>query len=126
MKRCPECRRDYYDETLLYCLDDGNALLDGPASDSGNEPATKHLPASDESNTALLPGSTKPGTAASSVNRRYLGLALLILVLLLIGAGFVAYRYSKPAATQPRTIQVERLTTNGRATTAAISPDGKF
>jgi hypothetical protein len=32
MKRCPECRRDYYDETLLYCLDDGSALLDGPAS----------------------------------------------------------------------------------------------
>jgi hypothetical protein len=32
MKRCPECRRDYYDDTLLYCFDDGNALLEGPAS----------------------------------------------------------------------------------------------
>jgi tetratricopeptide (TPR) repeat protein len=41
MKRCPECRRDYYDETLLYCLDDGNALLEGPAS--GNEAATAIL-----------------------------------------------------------------------------------
>jgi TolB-like protein/tetratricopeptide (TPR) repeat protein len=30
MKRCPECRRDYYDETLMYCLDDGKALLEGP------------------------------------------------------------------------------------------------
>ncbi len=30
MKRCPECRRDFYDDTLLYCLDDGNALLEGP------------------------------------------------------------------------------------------------
>src|SRR6478609_11281301 len=30
MKRCTECRRDYYDETLTYCLDDGTALLDGP------------------------------------------------------------------------------------------------
>jgi len=29
MKRCPECRRDYYDDTLLYCLDDGNSLIDG-------------------------------------------------------------------------------------------------
>ncbi len=38
MKRCPECRRDYYDDTLLYCLDDGNALLEGPASE--REPAT--------------------------------------------------------------------------------------
>jgi len=32
MKRCPECRRDYHDDSLLYCLDDGNVLLDGPAS----------------------------------------------------------------------------------------------
>ena len=31
MKRCPQCRRDYYDDSLLYCLDDGNALVDGPA-----------------------------------------------------------------------------------------------
>ena len=22
MKRCSECRRDYHDETLLYCLED--------------------------------------------------------------------------------------------------------
>ena len=46
MKRCPECRRDYYDETLLYCLDDGNPLLEGPASGSfsGDEPATAILP----------------------------------------------------------------------------------
>ncbi len=37
MKRCPDCRRDYYDDTLLYCLDDGNALLEGPGT---REPAT--------------------------------------------------------------------------------------
>jgi hypothetical protein len=58
MKRCPECRRNYYDDTLLYCLDDGNALLDGPTSGSGaaneletilsdinigNEPPTRFL-----------------------------------------------------------------------------------
>lgn len=32
MKRCPECRRDYYDDSLAYCLDDGSVLLEGPAS----------------------------------------------------------------------------------------------
>lgn len=37
MKRCPECRRDYYDDTLLYCLDDGNALLEGPATASSSD-----------------------------------------------------------------------------------------
>ena len=41
MKRCPECRRDYYDDSLLYCLDDGTALLDGPAS--RDEPVTAFL-----------------------------------------------------------------------------------
>jgi len=30
MKLCPECRREYYDDSLLYCLDDGSRLLDGP------------------------------------------------------------------------------------------------
>jgi len=38
MKRCPGCRRDYADETLNFCLDDGSVLLDGPAS--MDEPAT--------------------------------------------------------------------------------------
>ena len=33
MKRCPDCRRDYADETLLYCLDDGTALVEGPAEE---------------------------------------------------------------------------------------------
>ena len=31
MKRCPECRRDYYDGQMIFCLDDGTRLLDGPA-----------------------------------------------------------------------------------------------
>src|SRR4051812_47490466 len=30
MKRCPECFRDYFDETLNFCLDDGTHLLAGP------------------------------------------------------------------------------------------------
>ncbi|MEQ1763465.1 MAG: hypothetical protein ABL984_10010 [Pyrinomonadaceae bacterium] len=37
MKRCPECRKDYLDDSLLYCLDDGAALVQGTVT---NEPAT--------------------------------------------------------------------------------------
>jgi Tol biopolymer transport system component len=33
MKRCPQCRRDYYDDSLRYCLDDGSALLEGPVTE---------------------------------------------------------------------------------------------
>ena len=40
MKRCPECRKDYLDDSLLYCLDDGAALVQGSVTD---EPATAIL-----------------------------------------------------------------------------------
>jgi hypothetical protein len=38
MKKCLQCLREYFDETLNYCLDDGVALLHGPAS--ADEPET--------------------------------------------------------------------------------------
>src|SRR5688500_12845064 len=41
MKRCPECRRGYYDDSLHYCLDDGAEVLEGPAS--ADAPATAIL-----------------------------------------------------------------------------------
>lgn len=41
MKRCPECRRDYFDDSLMFCLDDGAALLEGP---TGTESQTRILP----------------------------------------------------------------------------------
>ena len=33
MKRCPTCRRDYFDDSLSFCLDDGDRLLEGPSPD---------------------------------------------------------------------------------------------
>ena len=42
MKRCPECRRDYVDDTLLYCLEDGVALVQGSVA-SSDEPQTALL-----------------------------------------------------------------------------------
>jgi TolB-like protein/Tfp pilus assembly protein PilF len=39
MKRCPECRRDYYDDSLSYCLEDGAVLVSGLP----DEPATAIL-----------------------------------------------------------------------------------
>ena len=121
MKRCPECRRDYFDDTLLYCLDDGVALLDGPAS--VDEPSTAILsePSAasaglarvaerSESNTALL---QPPATVGSglSVQRRGLDKRLLALPLLiaLIVLGFFAYRYSGPGSRQIESIAVMPL-----------------
>ncbi len=60
MKRCPECRRDYFDDTLLYCLDDGNALLEGPATaESSSSAVGRH---DDEPATAIL---SEPGAVAT-------------------------------------------------------------
>src|SRR5438132_13494915 len=108
MKRCPECRRDYYDDSLLYCLDDGTALLDGPAS--ADEPATAILseppavaggltrPAHEsESKTAILQppataGGSDPFVPQPQGNRNKLLATFAVAVLLLI-AGFLGYRY---------------------------------
>lgn len=66
MKRCPECRKDYYDDSLLYCLDDGAALIQGSVTD---EPATAILKserASDEHLTKRL-NVEGTGSSASSI-----------------------------------------------------------
>jgi len=47
MKRCPDCGRDYNDDSLSFCLDDGAELLFGPATD---EPATAIMPSEQVSN----------------------------------------------------------------------------
>lgn len=70
MKRCPECRRDYYDETLLYCLDDGNELLDGPASSESRPRATEEL-SSSESPTAVFRVSPSGGSVLDEGTRAF-------------------------------------------------------
>ena len=53
MKRCPACRRDYFDDTLLFCLDDGVQLLDGPSS---VEPKTILFPDPVSQHKSVFPG----------------------------------------------------------------------
>lgn len=58
MKRCPECRRDYYDDSLSYCLEDGAVLLSG-------------LP--DEPATAILSGDLQSDEPSTRTFDRYVG-----------------------------------------------------
>ncbi|MGI8813401.1 MAG: hypothetical protein ACR2IH_12880, partial [Pyrinomonadaceae bacterium] len=119
MKRCPECRRDYTDDTLLYCLEDGVQLLQGsvPISQTlADEPATALLHTPDAAGdaptraqihttdqTAVLPRGAEAepqknvGDSSEkrsfSVNKAATPLVIAgIAVLLLIG-GFFGYRY---------------------------------
>ena len=64
MKRCPDCRRDYYDDSLLYCLDDGTALLEGPATSEPGGLATGVV-SLDEPATAILHSAAPSSEAAT-------------------------------------------------------------
>ena len=121
MKRCPECRRDYYDDTLLYCLDDGNALLEGPATaSSGDEPATAILhstaapgeaPTRAQINTteqtAVLPRGAEAEPRESlgghserqslSAHRAAKPLAAVVVAAIVLIGGFFGYRYFTPS-----------------------------
>lgn len=131
MKRCPECRRDFYDDTLTFCLDDGARLVEGPASE---EPATA-IQRGPESKTELLPGtspidagSTGEFASRSATRSKTLISAAIVGLLAVAGIGFAVYKFrpSAPAAPAPfQSITIERLTSNGKATQAVISPDGK-
>src|SRR2546421_11069949 len=96
MKRCPTCRRDYHNDSLSYCLDDGSELLDGPAS--GNELATVMLPGEagtgDDQPSADVGDPLRPETRPEPEERRDVGRnilqrgsmwAALVMVIVLIG-----------------------------------------
>lgn len=114
MKRCPECRRDYYDDSLLYCLDDGNALLEGPTS--ADEPATAILyetaPPGEAvtraqihttDHTAILPSEVSDHFY-KRFDKRFL-VAPLALAVIVFG-GFFGYRYLGSASGQIESIAV--------------------
>ncbi len=63
MKRCPECLRDYYDDSLLFCLDDGTALLEGPARSETPQSPSNSGRFSGEQRTAVLRETTADNEA---------------------------------------------------------------
>ena len=102
MKRCPECRRDYYDDSLLYCLDDGSALLEGPAS--SDEPATAIFPDLDATD-RLTQGKLPKGDDPLPPKPRTGGIRLwvpAVVASIVIVTGYLAYQYFyKPLSRQP-------------------------
>jgi hypothetical protein len=82
MKRCPECRRDYYDETLVYCLDDGAPLVYGASSDRLFDGQTEMLPTIPD---ISLPEYKRP--------RQTLKTIIAVGIILALVVGLVGYRY---------------------------------
>jgi TolB-like protein/Tfp pilus assembly protein PilF len=82
MKRCPECKRDYYDETLVYCLDDGAPLVYGASSDRVFAGQTEMLPTIPD----IFPDERKP--PSKKLKTIFAATAILSLIAALIGYRF--------------------------------------
>src|SRR5436190_17971382 len=145
MKLCPQCRRDYFDDSLLYCLDDGSALLDGPAS--GDETATANLSSTDardnvstrtqvdtSSQTAILPSEGRSRSIQDSEDlasktkwsKMNIIVAALAVGLTASGIAVATYRYFTKRPIPFQSIKITKLTTIGNATAAAMSPNGEY
>ena len=137
MKRCPECGRNYNDDSMSFCLDDGVELLFGPAS--ADEHATAILsraqtgPARtvgdlDES-PALSTHQPPPEKRAGEGKFTRFIIIGAALALAIGGVGYGIYKWTAKrdnAALSFQAAKLTRLTTTGKATGVAISPDGKY
>jgi TolB-like protein/Flp pilus assembly protein TadD len=100
MKRCPECGREY-DNTMMFCLDDGAELLYGPAS--ADELPTKllrHERPSRENETQLLNPHSDPKPAITA-NRRLWPVVIAFGVILVAAVLVGTYKYYSGVVRQP-------------------------
>jgi len=92
MKRCPECDREYYDETLNFCLEDGVSLVDT------DEPLTAILstdvPGSETATRQKHDQTAREGLALTTSPYRARPWLLPVLAVLVFGIlGYAAYLY---------------------------------
>jgi Tol biopolymer transport system component len=131
MKKCPKCDQTYADETLNFCLEDGEWLIgntsdDAPATAVLGEDATRHWPPATTSGSAAGGMSSAEYLIKSvSRNKAAVGIATVVLVAILVGIGYAFYKFRNQTDNTPRSIKIEKLTTDGKAESTAISPNGK-
>src|SRR4051812_31147581 len=135
MKRCPKCSQVYDDESLNFCLDDGEWLTGESAV---TEPATAILSgdaaASESSTRHQITQIARPETRSITNSAEYFFIKrhkntvtiILAMVAITSGLALALYKFSakKPAAFQ--SIKISKLTNIGNATAAQISPNGEY
>jgi Tol biopolymer transport system component len=135
MKQCPKCSRTYTDETLNFCLEDGEWLVEANVTD---EPATAVMPEGVSSpGKTTLERETQIYTSgdfiAREVKQHKLRTTLIAAFAIFILAGFgygiyhlIGRRGVAPITRTSTNILTERLSGDGRTRSPVISPDGKF
>jgi adenylate cyclase len=101
MKICPQCSREY-DNSMMFCLDDGAELLYGP--ELGDEPATAILHTTDAigdgatqahilttHKSSVRPSAAGDDTNVKGFDKRLVAAPLLLAIVAV--AGFLGYRY---------------------------------
>jgi TolB-like protein len=98
MKHCPKCDREYYDESLNFCLEDGETLL--PADQQSEAATAIQLAASptDAPTKRIQLSEIKLPERSSSRRAYFIGGAIGIFALLALAAGI--YFYSGPTASK--------------------------
>lgn len=137
MKRCPQCSRDYNDDSLKFCLDDGAELLFGPGRD---EPATAvfAVPPTDDLPTQILTtsadtkvitddsiGKSTASATTRPFDRRFILVAFALAAIAV--AGFFGYRYfptSTAGSTQLNSIAVLPFDNRSGSTESDYLADG--
>ena len=147
MKQCPTCKQVYTDETLNFCLDDGQWLI---SQSFENEPATAMIPpqgvvrssaVGNESPTiprvvtndeaSIQPSEVSRTSQRGNFNKNSSARAIItaLLLLALAGIGYGIYRFvyrSGETGFSLESAKFTRLTTTGKASAVAVSPDGKY
>ena len=137
MKRCPECKKDYFDDSLMYCLDDGAALIQGSV---GDEPATAILSGGSVSDENLTKELTS-GSASSSPNSVTLRLPAFIsrerlpwiaaLFMTVVAGAFAFSYFNRHSEHQTQAVRLsfspppELSFNDGKPDLTVISPDGQ-
>lgn len=93
MKRCPECRRDYYDDSLMYCLDDGAALLEGPSSGQTDTAILPEARVSSEAATRTFDPDASTNESINVASNRSSIISGAIGIVLITALGIGSYLY---------------------------------
>ena len=135
MKRCPQCGRNYNDDSMSFCLDDGSELLFGPGNSGDlDEPETALLqetvPIAADAEGALKYSAEKTAVLPSTVaehpkkafDKRWLA-APIVALIIAVGA-YVGYRTLGSPAKQIESIAVMPFVNDSGNTDVEYLGDG--
>lgn len=120
MKRCPKCNREYKDDSLRFCLEDGTPLakLTRDANLPATEILTSPVAVTQKSSVPTIPSYLSGGVVPQPENRRsnpvLTGGVIAIVLLLLALVGIAAYFVIKQAGSNESTTATRGSSPNVR------------